>query len=297
MHVKVRQLLALDAIVRVGSFVEAARVLHVTPAALSLTIRKLEDDLGFSVLERTTRSVRLSEAGRGYLPFAQRILHNLEEAERYAREVQQGHGVLRIATTQTIIATLVSAALPEIHARWPKVRIHPLDVATTDIRDAIASGRADLAIGVNFESNEQHEARTFFTSSWYAYAGSGHPLGSRERIAWRDLRGQRLFMNKSSHMHLQLALDDRTLFDDVHDVGTAISGLAVASGGTGMGVYPGYVRPFATVLGVRRLPLDSPHIPHELQIVSAHQPSTSLPLHEIRDLFVQAVQKNCGDLR
>ena len=67
MQVKIRQLRALDAIVRMGSFVEAARALHVTPAALSLAIRELEDRLGFAVLERTTRSVRLSARAKQLL--------------------------------------------------------------------------------------------------------------------------------------------------------------------------------------------------------------------------------------
>lgn len=296
-HVKVRHLLALDAVVRMGSFVEAARALHVTPAALSLTVRQLEEDLGFTVLERTTRSVRLSEAGRGYLPFAQRVLRDIEEAERYASEVQQGFGVVRIATSQTVIATLVAAALPDVHARWPRIRIHPLDLAVSNIQDALASRQADLAIGVRFESNEDYEARTFFTSRWYAFVGNSHPLARRKRVEWRELAGQRLFMNKSSHMHLQLALEDLTLFEDVHDISTAISGLAMASSGTGVAVFPGYVRPFAAVAGVKCLPLEAPRIPHELQIASARQPATPLPLQEISQVFVGAVEKHCGGLR
>src|SRR5262245_31445355 len=114
MDIKIRQLRALDAIVRLGSFVEAARVLHVTPAALSLAIRELEDRLGFSVLERTTRSLRLTEAGRGYLPLAQRVLTELEDADRFAEALQMGHGVVRVATTQVIIGSLLAAVLPEV---------------------------------------------------------------------------------------------------------------------------------------------------------------------------------------
>ena len=65
MQVKIRHLKAFDAAVRLGSFVEAAGALHVTPAALSLAMRELESALGFQVMERTTRRLQLTDAGRG----------------------------------------------------------------------------------------------------------------------------------------------------------------------------------------------------------------------------------------
>jgi len=290
--VNIRQLRALDAIVRLGSFVEASRALHVTPAALSLAIRDLEERLGFALLERTTRSVRLSEAGRGYLPFAQRALAGLAEAERYAREMQQGRGVVRIATSQSIIGTLLAAVLPEVHAAWPNIRIHPLDVATVSIADSLLDRQADLAIGVRFESNDAIEVKTFFRSSWHAFLAVRHPLADRRELPWQALHGQQLFMNKSSHLSLQLALGEAAPLRNVYDVAAAISGLAMASAGTGIAVFPGYVLPLASVAGVRPVPLVAPVVPHELQIAAARQPTTAAPLHQIRDAFVRAAQKN-----
>ena len=147
----IRQFRAFDAIVRLGSFAEAARATsYVTPAALSLSIRELEQQIGFAVLERTTRSVRLSEAGRGYLPFVQRVLTGMEEAERYASEVQQGHGVVRVAATPAIIATMLAAAMPEVHSIWPNIRFHLLDVPAANVPDTIATRQADLAISLHF---------------------------------------------------------------------------------------------------------------------------------------------------
>lgn len=297
MQVKIRQLRALDAIVRLGSFVEAARALHVTPAALSLSIRELEAGLGFAVLERTTRSVRLSEAGRGYLPFAQRVLTELEDADRYAREVQQGHNVVRIATTQTIIGSLLAAALPDVHSLWPGIRIHPLDVATINIPDSVLNRQADMAIGVRLDATDTVDVQSFFSSHWFAYVGRSHPLAKRKRLQWSELGEHRLFMNKSSYFSLRLVLGEEAPFDNVHDIPTAISGLAMASTGIGIGVFPGYVTPFGAISGVGRVPLEGPRIPHELQIAVARQPGTAAPLHEIRDVFIRAVQQRCAHLK
>jgi LysR family carnitine catabolism transcriptional activator len=294
MQVNIRQLRALDAIVRLGSFVEAARVLHVTPAALSLSIRELEERLGFVVLERTTRSLKITDAGLGYLPFVQRVLTELEDAERYAREMKRGHSVVRIASTQTIIATLLPIAFPEVHARWPQVRLQPLDVAGSSIREALSRRQADLAVGLALPQDDHLQAQPLFRSRWHAFFAPSHPLGARKKLAWTDLADSRLYMNKSANLKLQLLLDAEL---DVQDTGTASSGLAMASSGLGVGVFPGYARPFAKMMGLKCLPIDAPTLYHELEIGTAKRPATSAPLEEIQQVIIETIAARCARLQ
>lgn len=286
---------ALDAIVRLGSFVEAARMLHVTPAALSLSIRELEDRLGFSVLERTTRSLRPTQAGLAYLPFARRVLSELDEAERFARETREGHGVVRIATTPAIIATLLAAALPDVHLRWPKVRIHPLDVATAGVADSLAAGHADLAIGVHMHSDERFDVIPCFQSQWSAYISQYNPLAYRERLSWADIADQRVFTNQSSVALLRLTLGEAMPIQDLEEAATVFAGFAMASTGTGVALFPGYVHPFATISGLRRKRIEAPVVMHTLQIAAARRPSNAAPLVEIRDLIAQSIQARCAE--
>jgi len=297
MDIKIRQLRALDAIVRLGSFVEAARVLHVTPAALSLAIRELEDRLGFSVLERTTRSLRLTEAGRGYLPLAQRVLTELEDADRFAQAVQLGHEVVRVATTEVVTGTLLAAVLPEVQAKWPNIRIHPIDVATVNIHDALVSRQADLAIGVDLPSDDVFESVPFFRSRWYGYVGAGHRLAPCRKVSWAELAEQRLYMSKSAQLRLQMLLGARVQFSDVQDSTTTLAGLAMAATGHGIAVFPGYAKPFAATMGVRPLELETPQVPHELEIAVPRVPSTPAPLQELRDGLVEAVEQHCAAMR
>src|SRR5436309_5748209 len=65
----------------------AALKLHVSQPALSRQIRDLEDELGFSLLERTAKSVRLTDAGRAFLDNARALLQNADEAVTKARAV------------------------------------------------------------------------------------------------------------------------------------------------------------------------------------------------------------------
>ena len=81
-----------------GSFVEAARRLRLSPAAITRAVAQLEDHLGLSLLHRTTRAVRLSERGALYLDHCRRVLDDIADAERAVRgEDAAPRGTLTVA--------------------------------------------------------------------------------------------------------------------------------------------------------------------------------------------------------
>ncbi|CAN5890374.1 LysR family transcriptional regulator [soil metagenome] len=89
---------AFVAVATWGSFAEAARRLRISPSAVTRSVAQLEDRLGLTLLNRTTRSVRLTERGQIYLGSSRRILEDLEAGERQARgENAEPRGVLHVA--------------------------------------------------------------------------------------------------------------------------------------------------------------------------------------------------------
>src|SRR5436853_3441210 len=85
--VELRHLRYFVAVAEMENVSRAALKLHVSQPALSRQIRDLEDELGFSLLERTAKSVRLTEAGRTFLDNARGLLQNADEAVTKARGV------------------------------------------------------------------------------------------------------------------------------------------------------------------------------------------------------------------
>jgi DNA-binding transcriptional LysR family regulator len=86
------------AVAKLGSFAEAARRLRRSPSVVTRAIAQLEDELGLTLLLRTTRSLRLSEGGQVYLENCQQILADLDSAERRARgEDAEPRGHLKVA--------------------------------------------------------------------------------------------------------------------------------------------------------------------------------------------------------
>lgn len=82
---------------RRGSLTAAARSMGLSQSALSHAVRKLEDQLGASVWEREGRGLRLTDAGKHLLSFAQRVLPQFEHAERVVAQITRGErGTLRI---------------------------------------------------------------------------------------------------------------------------------------------------------------------------------------------------------
>lgn len=289
-RIKIRHLRTFDAVARGGSFAAAAAALHVSAPAVSLAIRELEEAVGFRLLDRTTRSVRLTDAGVGYLSQVQRVLAELDSAQRLAADLQQGRSVVRIATTQAILTCLLPAALSQVHARWPGLHVQPLDVATRDIVEALRSRQADMAIGVDLPDDEAFDCRPVYSSWWHAFLAPGHPLARRVRPTWRQLAGQRLYLTRSSAQKLERQLGPAVSFADLVETSTASSGLAMASTGQGIAIFPGYARPLAQVMGLVAVPVHGPAVVHALQVAVPRQVPVPAPLHALRDLLVESIR-------
>jgi len=96
----------------------AALKLHVSQPALSRQIRDLEDEIGFSLLERTAKSVRLTDAGRAFLDNARALLQNADDAVTKARAVASAEPTeLHVGYSPTPTAETTSAQWPGVSNR------------------------------------------------------------------------------------------------------------------------------------------------------------------------------------
>jgi DNA-binding transcriptional LysR family regulator len=123
---ELRHLEHFVAIAQESSFTQAAKRLHLSQSALSISIRALERDLGTRLFERTSREVALSDAGRALLPEARRILNAVDVARRAVGDVGTGlRGVLRIGVLQALPLVDLAEILARYHKERPLVEIRP----------------------------------------------------------------------------------------------------------------------------------------------------------------------------
>jgi LysR family transcriptional regulator, regulator for bpeEF and oprC len=140
------------------SFSEAARQLSMSPSAVSRAVARLEEDLGIRLLQRTTRSLTLTEDGTKYFERCQQILDELEAAELEIKQSQSmPTGTLRLNLSIAIGKMYIAPRLPEFALQYPDLK---LNVSFSDrISDMVEEGiDATVRVGVSTDSSLRMQA-------------------------------------------------------------------------------------------------------------------------------------------
>lgn len=141
---KLQALTVFRHVAELGSFVETARRLALSPPVVSKCIADLEASLGTRLLNRTTRRVSLTQEGRYFLDYVRRGLDTLEEAENALQAVRgTPEGKLRVSAPMTVTLTRLSSALPQFLAQYPGIS---LDLHLDDRRVDMIRDGFDMAI-------------------------------------------------------------------------------------------------------------------------------------------------------
>ncbi|MFL6532446.1 MAG: LysR family transcriptional regulator, partial [Pseudomonas sp.] len=147
MNVSFRQLRAFILIAETSSFTRTAEQLHLSQPALSYSIRKLEESMGLQLLARNTRSVELTPAGEHFLPQARRMLRDMDDAVRDARDtLSLSRGTLRLAALPTAAASFLPVVIASFQREHPGVDVRLLDGRAGEIMGWVQRGEVDAGI-------------------------------------------------------------------------------------------------------------------------------------------------------
>jgi DNA-binding transcriptional LysR family regulator len=145
--VELRHLRYFVAVAEMENVSRAALKLHVSQPALSRQIRDLEDEIGFGLLERTAKSVRLTEAGRSFLNDARALLQQADDAVKKARAVASAEpSELHIGYSPTPFAEILPRTLRAFQQAMPNVHVRLHDWSNNAIRDGLHDGRLQLGL-------------------------------------------------------------------------------------------------------------------------------------------------------
>jgi len=127
----------------------AALRLHVSQPALSRQVRDLEDDIGFPLLERSAKSVRLTEAGREFLKESHAVLQRVEDAVKAARAVADGGNELHVGYAMSPTVRILPQALRMFQAAMPGTRVKLHDLSTEEMLVGLRNGKLQIAFMVH----------------------------------------------------------------------------------------------------------------------------------------------------
>lgn len=176
------------AVAGTGSFTAAAEAMGLTKAVVSFNIRQLEDELGVTLLLRSTRRLTLTEAGR---LFHQRSVALLKDAERLKDDVRANHagltGELRITTTPEYGSQVVVPLLAEFSQQHPDLRVRHV---SSSLHADLISERFDVAIRLGTLADSRYHAALITQFTIFPVATPGwlrnHPVESLEQLAKAD---------------------------------------------------------------------------------------------------------------
>jgi DNA-binding transcriptional LysR family regulator len=197
------RLAVLREVARAGSFAGAAAVLHHTPSAVSQQIAALERGAGAVLVQRSTRGVTLTDAGRVLLATADAIHAELQIAAQQLRALQaDGPQALTVVTFPSAGEPLLAPALTALTAAAGRpVEVTVIEAEPEQALGSVRGGQADLALVYHFHTPAPPRA-------WAAAAGpgtytalaadylrllvpAGHPLAGRPAVSLAELAGER----------------------------------------------------------------------------------------------------------
>ena len=186
-----QQLLILKAIASEKSFTRAADILFVSQPSLSKQIKALENRLNISLINRENNSVSLTEAGKLFLDYAERILALCEESCRALNDLKTGdRGNLTVGASQTIGTYLMPRVLALFAQNYPQMNIKVQVDSTRIIAKNVMDKEIDIAVvggNVPEELQKNLEIEDFVNDELILIIPKSHPFALRKKINKEDL--------------------------------------------------------------------------------------------------------------
>lgn len=197
---EIHQLRYFIAVAEERSFSRAAEKVRVAQPSLSQQIQKLEADLGQSLFDRLARKVVLTEAGHDLLPFAHRILNELNSAQRLVTDRgQRPGGTVKMGFLPTIAPYVISQLFAKCRSEHPSVEVQVIEDVTDNLVRRVDSGEIDFAIISTCRPAAGVHLEQLGEETLVVALSAGHPLARLKRINWKVLRKESVLILHESH--------------------------------------------------------------------------------------------------
>ncbi len=178
-------------VARERSFTRAAAALFLTQPSVTARIQALEQEIGRPLFERRGRTVRLTEAGEAFLPYAQRALELVQEGAQAAREAE-GRGTVLVGATVSAATALLPDLLETFRRDHPGARVVVRYGHSNEVMEMLRDGLADVGFVVRPLHEPLVTVEPLVTDDIVLITPTHHPLASRRRLSPRDLVGHTL---------------------------------------------------------------------------------------------------------
>lgn len=189
-------------------FGRAAEASFVSQPTLSTQIRKLEEELGVTLVERAPRRVMLTPAGREVVARARRIVDDIEQMREAARRSQDPEaGKVRLGVFPTLGPYLLPHVVPRIRQRFPRLELLLVEEKSDRLLAQLREGRLDAALLALPLNDDQLHSEFLFEEPFVLAVPQSHPLANRDALTLDELARQELLLLEDGHCLRDQALD------------------------------------------------------------------------------------------
>jgi LysR family transcriptional regulator, carnitine catabolism transcriptional activator len=291
----VRQLRAFVAVYHSGQLSSAADQLALTQPAVSVLLREFEQRMGLRMFDRTTRSLRSTEAADQAIVFAERVLAELDALGSAMTDLASGrHGRVRVAATSTIAQTLMPKAMQRYLGTHPDVQVNIDDCAPGQFVERIQSEQVDFGVGTLDGKVAGLEERVFVRDHLSVIADRGvrlSSLSSSLQISWKQLAAHPLITVKPGY-GVRGSIDRAAVQAGVelniaHEVTLLGTALAMAASGLGVSVLPASILAHASYPNLVARRLVRPTVARNIAVVVKRGRSLSPAAEAFAELLVR----------
>lgn len=185
----IRELDVFIALAETLNYRRAAERAHMTQPGVSGVIGRLEGSLDALLFDRTTRSVRLTEAGAALLAQVRVLRAQVDVAAESVRQLQElRHGRVRLAALPSLACSVVPAAFARFAAAHPQVKLELRDVLSGPALEMVRTGEVDFALTASHPDYSDLDSTPMGADRFVLLLPASHPLAaSRKSLTWTEV--------------------------------------------------------------------------------------------------------------
>lgn len=195
-----RQLQIFYHVASLCSFTKASKALHMAQPAVSIAVRKLEEELGVVLFNRADKKVELTYEGKALFIHAERILAQFQQARQELKELRDlATGEVRLGTSVMLGSYYFPEKIAEFRNLYPNINLQVIGEGTQRSQQLILDGSIDVGI-VNMKSvTAEIEARPLLKEEVVACISPSHKLAKRSKIHFSDFIEENLIVYRKGH--------------------------------------------------------------------------------------------------
>lgn len=204
----IQQLEYIVALDNYRHFVTAADKCFVTQPTLTMQVKKLEDEIGIKIFDRSKKPLKPTKAGEKIITKAREILRDVSEMkDMVSNEKKTMAGTYRLAVIPTLAPFLMPIFLPYFKKHYPEVKLIIRELQTLDIIKELKADTLDIGLVVTPLDESTLTEHPIFYEPFLFYHPENHPLGHQKVVSPSQLDGDELLLLEEGHCFRNQALN------------------------------------------------------------------------------------------